>query len=261
MKVVFYPFIIISFFLTILLSLVFTGYFKEEPRGKETLVYKGLEYKAIVSPYTNRVWLDRNLGAKRVCRGLTDEKCYGDYFQWGRAADGHEKSSSKTTDILSENNSPNHSQFIISRSRINKPSQIKKNIDEGIGYLDWKKIRNNNLWQKTSGENNPCPKGFRIPTIDELKDETLNQGIKNSKGIFKNFLKLPLSGYRSSYNGILLNRYSYGSIWSNSFDKKGNLASDAMTLSFYKDLIRNVDSVTVVYSPRAKGNNIRCIEN
>ncbi len=37
----------------------------------------------IKSPYTGKVWLDRNLGAKRVCAAYNDIYCYGELFQWG----------------------------------------------------------------------------------------------------------------------------------------------------------------------------------
>jgi hypothetical protein len=42
------------------------------------------------------VWLDRNLGATQVATSLNDSDAYGDLYQWGRAKDGHEKSSTTT---------------------------------------------------------------------------------------------------------------------------------------------------------------------
>jgi len=43
----------------------------------------GNEYKTITSPNTGKVWLDRNLGAEKVCETPDDKRCFGDYFQWG----------------------------------------------------------------------------------------------------------------------------------------------------------------------------------
>lgn len=60
------------------------------------IVHNGITYGTITSAETGRVWLDRNLGASQVCTSLDDEACYGDYYQWGRAADGHEKFDSPT---------------------------------------------------------------------------------------------------------------------------------------------------------------------
>ena len=48
-------------------------------------------YDTIISPTTGKVWMDRNLGSKVVCTAKNHTACYGDYYQWGRNADGHEK--------------------------------------------------------------------------------------------------------------------------------------------------------------------------
>ena len=45
----------------------------------------------VTNPATGRTWMDRNLGASRVATGNTDAEAYGDLYQWGRAADGHQK--------------------------------------------------------------------------------------------------------------------------------------------------------------------------
>jgi len=61
------------------------------------ITHNGVKYDTVTSPYTGRVWLDRNLGASQVCTSATDTACYGDYYQWGRGHDGHQSSSSLTT--------------------------------------------------------------------------------------------------------------------------------------------------------------------
>ena len=67
----------------------------------DTLTLDGLTYGVIASPSTGRLWLDRNLGATQVATSSTDTASYGDYYQFGRVTDGHEKSGSTTTAILS----------------------------------------------------------------------------------------------------------------------------------------------------------------
>ena len=47
-------------------------------------------YGTVVNPVTGKVWLDRNLGATQVATSCTDADSYGDLYQWGRAADGHQ---------------------------------------------------------------------------------------------------------------------------------------------------------------------------
>jgi hypothetical protein len=37
-----------------------------------TIVFNGLTYGLVLSPYTGRVWLDRNLGATRIFSGVME---------------------------------------------------------------------------------------------------------------------------------------------------------------------------------------------
>ena len=60
--------------------------------------------------------MDRNLGASQVATSVTDEFAYGDLYQWGRHADGHQARTSSTTSVLATNNAPNHSEFILADS-------------------------------------------------------------------------------------------------------------------------------------------------
>lgn len=161
----------------------------------------GNVYKTVKSPYTGKIWLDRNLGAKRVCKTGTDKQCFGDYFQWGRDSDGHEKENSYTTPKISVSNTPDNPKFI-------------KNSNS---LWDWRKTKNDKLWQGTNGINNPCPKDFRVPTKDEITVETIDQGVNNNYKAYKNFLKLPSAGFRwGSENGILEDQFNVGYLWSSS---------------------------------------------
>jgi hypothetical protein len=66
----------------------------------DTHIIDGLTYGVVQSPYTSRLWLDRNLGATQVATSATDSLAYGDLYQWGRETDGHEKRDSSTTETL-----------------------------------------------------------------------------------------------------------------------------------------------------------------
>jgi hypothetical protein len=46
------------------------------------LVHNGEDYCMVTSPYTGKVWLDRNIGAARVCTTKFDTECYGDYYSY-----------------------------------------------------------------------------------------------------------------------------------------------------------------------------------
>lgn len=200
----------------------------------QVINHNGHSYKMVKSPYTGKIWLDRNLGASRVCQSSTDSECYGDLYQWGRTSDGHESRYSSTTSSLSYSDYPNHSKFI---KPTNRPH-------------DWRAGQNNNLWQTASGKSNPCPKGFRVPTIDELKAETLNQGVKNAYTAYKNFLKFPLAGNRLSSDGSLYFQGSNGYVWSSSVKGKR-----AWYLSFFSVNAGAPDDY------RALGGSVRCLKN
>lgn len=192
-------------------------------------------YKTVKSPYTGEIWLDRNLGAKRVCQSYNDEECFGDYFQWGRDSDGHEKKYSTTTSSLSYSDKPNHDNFIM--------------IEIGKNNNDWRNGQNVNLWQGVNGKNNPCPKGFRVPTIDELQNETVYQNVKNRKEGYNNFLKIPSSGIR--YNdGSIRKTGENSDIWSSSI-----YGNKSYNLLLRKDRVIKNDSTN-----RRGGMAVRCIK-
>jgi len=212
----------------------------------ETIVFNGVTYKTIKSPYTERIWLDRNLGALRVCQSYNDKLCYGDYFQWGRSADGHEKPNSPRIDEEARRLDVNHGYFIYGESDWAYASSWSdaEDVDED-GSLRY--VR----WARTDGSS-ICPKGFRVPTIDELKAETLAQGVKNRDDAFNGFLKLPTSGRRNGYH---IGEYEYlgyiGFIWSSSPD-----GARAQNLYFSPE---NADTTKMGWDYRANGSAVRCI--
>jgi hypothetical protein len=106
--------------------------------GSNTITHNGVEYKTVTSPYTGRVWLDRNLGAAEVCESYDDVACYGDYYQWGRDADGHEDSTSATTATLASSITPGHDKFIIATS--SPYDWVASGVDDGtLRAINWSK--------------------------------------------------------------------------------------------------------------------------
>ncbi|MCI5140537.1 MAG: hypothetical protein D3909_02175 [Candidatus Electrothrix sp. ATG1] len=150
-----------------------------------------------VTSVTGRVWMDRNLGASRVATSMTDEAAYGDLYQWGRLADGHEKRTSNIIAELSASDVPGHSFFIKITS----------------SPYDWHSPSNDNLWQGKDGQNNPCPSGFRLPTISEFQEEIESWASQDSNGAFSSTLKLPVAGYRGYYYGEISNADTKGYYW------------------------------------------------
>lgn len=199
-----------------------------------TFTYRGSQVTYGTVSHNNECWMDRNLGASRVAQSSTDSSAYGDLFQWGRLADGHQDRTSLVTTILSSSDNPGHSKFI------SVPDAPR----------DWRSPRNDNLWQGVDGINNPCPSGWRVPTKDEWETERLSWSSNNPAGAYASPLKLTLAGYRSFNGGQLLRVGDYAEYWSSTID-----GTNSFELRFFDD------TAYVVYAYRAHGHTVRCIKD
>jgi uncharacterized protein (TIGR02145 family) len=174
--------------------------------------------------------MDRNLGAVNTNDG-------GDYYQWGRKADGHQCRNSDTTSVLSTTDLPNHAKFIIAT---NSPN-------------DWRNTPNNNLWQGVNGANNPCPNGYRIPTIIELADE-----------IFANATMFIRSNFRRGIDGQVNQPYNahdggpFANYWSSSIN--GNYSLSRSFIGFFGNPSTSINNQTNINN-RSDGLSVRCIQD
>ena len=136
--------------------------------------------------------MDRNLGASQVATSPADEKAYGDYYQWGRTADGHQ------TKYLTNNNS---SGFTNTKSSSSVPSTDLWIVPTDASN-DWLVTPDNSLWAGANPATNPCPVGFRIPTESEWEAERITWISNNAAGAYASPLKLTrpgmLTGFGSS---------------------------------------------------------------
>ncbi len=211
------------------------------------IVHNGTSYCTVTSPYTGRVWIDRNLGAARVCTSLDDTACYGDYYQWGRNFDGHQDSGSATTTTQATDVNNVGSEFIITPNYTYDRDWAKTADADGS-----KRSAN---WSKTDGSS-VCPIGYRVPTKTELKVELLDAGsaeIQNNTDAFNSFLMLPSAGYHLNSDGSMSLVGSWGDVWSSSVDLISNGASDL--------LFRSTDAGQISIGYRANGLSVRCIKN
>lgn len=133
---------------------------------------------AVLNSTTGKIWMDRNLGAAQVAISSTDAAAYGDLYQWGRAADGHQVRISDTTYTFSSSDMPGHGDFIV--------VELDNNTNG-----DWRSPKNDNLWQGVSGINNPCPSDYRLPTEAEWEAERQSWNSNDASGAFASILKLP----------------------------------------------------------------------
>jgi uncharacterized protein (TIGR02145 family) len=188
----------------------------------------------VINPVTGQVWMDRNLGANRVAQSSTDDQAYGDLYQWGRAADGHEKRNSPTTSTLSNSDTPGHGNFIT--------------VDSDP--YDWRSPHNDNLWQGVNGTNNPCPDGYHLPTEAEWEAERQSWSSDDAAGAFASPLKLPVAGNRYDSFGSLNHVGSDGLYWSSTV-----VGTNSRGLRFYSR------SAGMYSSYRAAGLSVRCLKD
>ena len=219
----------------------------------DPITFKGSVYNPIKSPTTGRTWLDKNLGAIKVCDKKRSEfasdldyensqkDCFGDYYQWGREADGHQLKTSLTKTTLITSLTITGSSFVLNNNSATYYDWLDptKNLDVNG------KIRADK-WQSVTGSS-ICPAGYRVPTSTELEDEGKNMDN------FINILKFPNSGYRSKIEANkIYAKGAYGSLWSTTsyYDKYNNHYS-------YTEYSGNV----IHGDERAEGRTVRCIKH
>jgi uncharacterized protein (TIGR02145 family) len=201
-----------------------------------------------VKSKTGRIWMDRNLGASQVATNINDENAFGDLYQWGRGADGHQFRNSEKAYSPSSKDIPGHTYFITSTEywRQNKVNNV------------WINASNNNLWQGIDGINNPCPGGFRIPTAEEWTLEINTWISKDINGAFSSILKIPFSDSRSHKSEAISNNGSYYELWTSNV-VNGFFDKYSMTLN----VGTNPNSATIntngIY--RVDGLPVRCIKD
>jgi len=208
-----------------------------------TFNYKGstVTYETIYNPATGRCWLDRNLGASQVATAFNDANAYGDLFQWGREADGHQVRSPAPSIVegdMSLTSQPGHANF----------------ITEQTDPYDWALNSWTTRWLDAGGVKtaaDSCPTGWRLPTRQEWVDEYESWPQQNYDGAYAS-LKLTAPGYRSRYNAPTIeDTGTAGYYWSASICWETN--------SFWLDIEEHGVYPTCGY--RVAGLSVRCIKD
>jgi uncharacterized protein (TIGR02145 family) len=189
----------------------------------------------VTNPITGKTWMDRNLGASRKAISPDDIFSIGDFYQWGRFSDGHQCRNSQTSQTVSNSDTPNHNYFI---------SNFTYDQDDH----SWRIPINCNLWQGINGVNNPCPSGYRIPTMAELIEERQSWMTPNKYGAFNSPLKWTSGGFRTyggSYEFI-----ANGYYWS----------SDCLNNSYGFSFNDTFPQIMIWLNSHGDGMNVRCIK-
>lgn len=185
---------------------------------------------------TGRIWKSKNLGATQVATSTNDSDAVGDFYQWGRNKDGHEK---------------------VNSSRFVGPVV---GGTEGANFItnttDWLSTPTDNLWNdgtesnpiKTS--NDPCPLGYRIPTKTEFLNEIKFLSSKNVIGAFDNDLKITATPYINN-NGALTTAYGATNIWVSTPGSSGTA---------FAAYFGATSGANVIKRPRGRGLSVRCIK-
>ncbi len=202
-------------------------------------------------------WLNNNLGADytntdspsfSIAQQATspqDYKAYGSLFQWGRKPDGHElvkwTSATVGTPVYPAVNS----------TPTDNPTDTRF-IGTGGG---WRATSDPTLWKNESSPNNPCPRGFKVPSRDQLDNyllaAKLGSGI-NAAAASK--LAFPAAGNRDSSFGTISSSYagSSGFYWSG--DAGGS------SPSAYIFQVSQFGTHSISSSGTAQGSSVRCIK-
>ena len=221
---------------------------------KSYIIWRGASYYGYPagggSPYYTAIkkngiwWAPVNCGATRVAQpndGKNETVAgTGNLYQWGRADYTNYGGSTASGPI--SNTRPNNHVFY---KAPNSPNNWLNKVD-------------NTLWNGSSkGTNDPCPKGYRVPTLNELASIGNANSYDNSGGLFKvnaengyPQLILPAVGYRIHTDGSSYNQGSLGNYWS-STASSGPLANNVFFTT---------TALLTGGSPRANGFTIRCIK-
>ena len=172
---------------------------------------------------------------------MDDSAAYGDYYQWGRAKDGHQSSAADGENTKSKDIVSGHGKFI-------------------YGFEDWTQAdssgkRRIDAW-KDGGKNDICPAGFSVPTEADLKAEIGN--IQNINDAASSFLKIPAAGIRNEsakFSFSFQGDSAY--LWVNTASKAQPKRS--VGLIFRKPNVPKLSRVVFEAHQRTSGMSVRCV--
>jgi uncharacterized protein (TIGR02145 family) len=201
-----------------------------------------------------KIWLNNNLGAKysnivdlnfnpvQQAKSTNDFNAYSSLFQWGRKADGHEL-------INWQTGSYGSLVYLSTTTRSDIPSSSQFITNATIPQ-NWRLNPDDYLWATESSVNNPCPVGFKVPTVDDFNNLITFAGIVDANTTFGSSLKFSFSGNRDYSTGSLYSTGNGANYWTS--NTSGNYGISRFFAT---------TSIGPGNDQRAYGFSIRCIKN
>ena len=146
------------------------------------------------------------------------------------------------------------------------PSVCGEILNSHLGcFFKFSRLANYNLWQGVSGINNPCPAGFRLPTVSEFNAEHAfwytGQVLKNA---FEGPLKLTAGGYRYYKDAVIKSAAKSTGVLSTDAGYYWTSDRPSWTSSFPGTSIHYISISSQSYVEgawyRAYGYSVRCIK-
>lgn len=253
-----------------------------------------------VSGVERQVWLDRNLGASRRATSAWDPDAAGSIFQFGRSADGHEKTEwalvnrkltpttvNGTSTVKGSSRSyAGHRQFVISNDDWTEDQSINGWGGPALSVSDAKYTSSFEMYSAHSAldhnnqASNPCPYGYRIPTVTEFLQMSMavgnldniifggeNPTESNLIEAMYDRMYMVVAGYKpgkgTAYSsaGTENNMTSGGFFYWSNASNTGTTVTKAWQWKAYWNSSLSAFSAKVVSIVKADGCSIRCIKD
>lgn len=219
--------------------------------GCISFTYNGTDVQyTTVRAADGSIWLQQNLGSSQVGASATDENAFGDLFQWGRWADGHQK---RDSEVATTAPSPNN------------PSGLGSGSTKFYGSEPqwWANTSENDKWEAVTpnetDEYNGCDpcrilgEDWHLPTQVDWQSVLESENVEDIATAYSSNLKLVVAGSRSS-SGDISNAGVRGYYWSSTISDSNIEYSKYL---YYSNYIINPNAGGL----REQGFSLRCVKS